>query len=103
MAEKINEPGAPVNTPQHLVGQTNAQEGTPSGQTGSRASTQQTGPRTAPREVDVADPHPADEGHPYDARHPGGTNPPTKDLGPNPGIHNGTPARRPHNAGSGAE
>jgi hypothetical protein len=48
---------------------------------------------------DVADPHPADEEHPYRAKHPGGAAPPrdtTQKV--NPYTHTGTPPRRPKNA-----
>jgi hypothetical protein len=106
MAEKIrhNDPGAPVNTPQHLVGEEPAiTEGRPTGQTAREGKTRQTGPGTSTPELDVADPHPADEGKPCAARHPGGANPPTNDLGPNPAIHDGSAPARPHNADTGPE
>jgi hypothetical protein len=47
---------------------------------------------------DVADPHPSTEEHYDRIRRPGGANPPKKDLGPNPSIHNGKPEKRPRNA-----
>lgn len=41
------------------------------------------------------DPHPSDEEH-YDRRpHPGGARPPKDDIGPNSGIHDGTPEPKP--------
>ncbi|RYE09783.1 MAG: hypothetical protein EOP22_08025 [Hyphomicrobiales bacterium] len=58
----------------------------------------QTGQGTAPPELDVADPHPSNEEHPYKARHPGGAHPPIKDIGPNSAIHGGEPPPRPDNA-----
>jgi hypothetical protein len=94
--------GAAVNTPQHLVGEQPAiTEGRPDGKTGEEGKTRQTGVGTADPSVDVADPHPANEEHPYRARRPGGAHPPAKDLGPNPAIHDGTAPKRPHNEGSG--
>jgi len=96
-----NGPGAPVNQPQHLVGD----EGNPpnpiSGQVVGAAP--QSAPHEGPQGMDATDPHPAEEGHPYDSRHPGCQRPSTKDIGPNPAAHNGSAPRRPHNAGSGAE
>jgi len=47
---------------------------------------------------DVADPHPSNEEHYDRVKHPGGANPPKKDLGPNPSIHNGKAPKRPRNA-----
>jgi len=46
---------------------------------------------------DSADPHPAQEGDPYAAKHPGGANPPKDDIGPNPAKHGGNPPARPNN------
>ena len=86
-----------INPPQHLFDESYASHGPPTDKV------RQTGVNTAPGELDVADPHPSDEGHPYDAERPGGTNPAKNDLGPNDAIHNGTPAVRPHNAGSGPQ
>lgn len=50
--------------------------------------------------VDAADPHPEQEGDPYNARKPVGQHPPdlAKDIGPNPAKHNGSAPSRPHNA-----
>jgi hypothetical protein len=46
------------------------------------------------RDRDVADPHPSNEEH-YDREaKPGGADPPKKDLGANPHIHDGKPRRR---------
>jgi hypothetical protein len=91
-----------TNPPQHLVGeQPEITEGVPS-RTDPRKMTRQTGVGTSATK-DVADPHPPDEEH-YDlVRHPGGANPPTKDIGPNPSKHQGAAPPRPHNAGSGPE
>lgn len=97
----INHPGAPVNTPQHLVGDEGMR---PNPIPGKRAGTApRGGPQRGPQGLDAADPHPPEEGNPYEARHPGGTNPPKNDLGPNPAVHDGKAPRRPHNAGSGAQ
>jgi hypothetical protein len=63
----------------------------------------QTGPGTAPPNLDVADPHPANEEPESEAPHPGGANPPKNDIGPNDAVHDGTPPPRPHNAGSGPD
>lgn len=60
-----------------------------------------TGPGTAGRATDVADPHPDNEEHWRQERHPGGAHPPKKDIGPNDAMHDGTAPPRPHNAGSG--
>jgi len=50
--------------------------------------------------LDPADPHPAEEGDPYNARGPGaGLGKPTpKDIGPNPAVHDGTAPSRPDKA-----
>jgi hypothetical protein len=94
--------GKMTNTPQHLVGeQPEIAEGVASGVDPGK-KTRQTGTGTS-HTNDVADPHPSDEEH-YDlVRHPGGANPPTKDIGPNPSKHQGAAPPRPHNAGSGPE
>ena len=67
----------------------------------------QTGVETAPPEMDVADPHPSEEGHPYDAPDPGGdTAPPTEvekgraNIGPNPAVHDGEAPPRPKHSGT---
>jgi hypothetical protein len=76
----------------------------PEGHTAEEGAHRQTGENTSPDPAnEVQDPHPSDEEHPYRERHPGGANPPRIDIGPNPAAHNGTPPRRPHNAGSGPE
>jgi len=98
-----NHPGGLTNTPQHLVGEeTEITEGRP---VPGNAHHRQTGTGTAPEARDVADPHPANEEHPYRARHPGGAHPPdeTKDYGANPAQHDGSAPARPHNAGSGPQ
>lgn len=94
-----NKPGAPTNTPQHLPDDQDRPLNPSSGQGAGNAAS--LGPHEGAQGLDPADPHPAEEGHPYDARHPGGANPPTKDIGPNPSVHSGTAPPRPHNAGSG--
>ena len=86
-----------TNPPQHFIAEHGGSRRPPADMV------RQTGENTAPTPLDVADPHPSDEGHPYDTKTPGGTNPPKKDLGPNSAIHNGSSGRRPHNAGSGPE
>jgi hypothetical protein len=63
----------------------------------------QTGPGTAPPNLDVADPHPSNEEPESEVPHPGGTRPPKDDIGPNDAINDGTSPPRPHNAGSGSE
>ncbi|MEO8757227.1 MAG: hypothetical protein ABI398_05690 [Devosia sp.] len=48
--------------------------------------------------LDPDDPHPAEEGDPYNTRGPGGVvRGPTPDIGPNPAKHNGTAPPRPDN------
>jgi hypothetical protein len=95
-----NQPSAPTNTPQHLPGD----QGPPNPTRGRGAGNATSpGPHQGPQGLDTSDPHPAEEGHPYDARHPGGANPPTKDIGPNPAVHEGGAPARPHNADSGPE
>jgi hypothetical protein len=96
-----NQPGAPANTPQHLPGD----EGRPHNPKVSRGAADAAAPATheGPQGLDAADPHPAEEGDPYDARHPGGANPPSEEIDPNPAVHDGAAPPRPHNAGSGAE
>jgi hypothetical protein len=49
---------------------------------GNRREGKPTGAGTSPRN-DVADPHPADEEHPYDAPNPGGRLPAAGHTGPN--------------------
>ena len=46
---------------------------------------------------DVFDPHPSNEEQYDRQKHPGGTHPPKKDLGPNDAIHNGRAKRRSDN------
>jgi hypothetical protein len=94
--DKINHPRAPANPPQHPV----PDEGAPV-----RVSdrVRQTGVGTAGALTDVTDPHPSDEGDPYDARRPGGAKPPKRDIGPNSATHEGIPRRRPDNASTRAE
>ncbi len=48
--------------------------------------------------LDPADPHPPEEGDPYNTRHPDGWHPHPKDIGPNLAVHNGTAPGRPDNA-----
>ena len=106
MANRVNHnrPGAPVNTPQHLVGEEPDLTGASSANAPAEKPRQQGGAGSAASaEQDAADPHPSDEGNPYDAAHPGGANPPAKDIGPNPARHDGSAPPRPHNAGSGPE
>ena len=92
---RINAPGAPTNPPH------TAREGTeisdyhpapaPSG--------------TVPPVTD-SDPHPSDEGHPYDGdQNPRDSVPASMprhlDIHPNPAIHTGTPGPKPDNADHG--
>lgn len=101
-ASDINRPGALTNPPEHLFDESGAPaEANRSAKEGAH---RQTGDNTSPDPAnEVTDPHPSDEEHPYREGHPGGANPPKTDIGPNPAVHNGTPPRRPHNAGSGPE
>ena len=92
---KPNRPGQPANTSQRVVPPT-----PPPIETANEGDHRQTGEGTAPPELDVVDPHPSDEGDPYNARHTGGSSPPTKDIGSNPGVHAGTAPPRPRNAES---
>ena len=76
----------------------------PGGDVGRPASKHKpTGEGTAPPSRDVADPHPSDEEHPYRERHPGGARPPdvSREIGPNPAVHDGDPPPRPDNAETG--
>lgn len=47
--------------------------------------------------LDPADPHPAEEGDPYNTQHPDGVHPHSTDIGPNPARHDGNPPPRPDN------
>jgi hypothetical protein len=87
---RINSPGAPANQPH------TAREGTAI----SDYHPVQQGADTAPP-VEDADPHPSDEGHPYDGDPHPGTPPRYLDIRPNPDIHTGTPEPRPDNADHG--
>lgn len=90
-----------TNPPQHIFdNDTGLSEGTPSGRTAREGAHRRTGDGTAPTELDVADPHPSDEEHPYRNKAGG---PIEGDIGPNPAVHDGTPPPRPHNKGSGPE
>ena len=104
MNDKIHhkEPSALLNTPQHSIGQ---QPNVPAGPPETADQATADGSEETMQGLDRADPHPAEEGKPYAARHPGGAHPPspTKDVGPNPAVHNGEAPSRPHNAGSGPE
>lgn len=104
---RINEPGAPTNPPH------TAREGT------AISDYHPAAPDAAPPpEPEDHDPHPSDEGHPYDgdpnpravgprdregARDRAQTSTPPRylDIHPNPDIHTGTPPRRPDNADHG--
>jgi hypothetical protein len=94
-----NEPGAPTNTPQHPGDQGDPDNRLPGQGAGNAAPP---GPNEGPQGLDPADPHPAEEGDPYDARHPR-AKPPTENIGPNPAAQKGTAPPRPHSAGNGAE
>ncbi|HWA18132.1 MAG TPA: hypothetical protein VG757_03990 [Devosia sp.] len=102
MSTRINHPTAPANPPQHMETYERVPAGLPL-----RNAHRRTGAGTAPPGLDVADPHPPDEGHPEREFRPGGANPPSDvpigsdEIGPNPARHTGTPPPRPHNAGSG--
>lgn len=96
----LNRPGAPTNTPQHVLEEVPVPPPPHKPGVADRGdASAQTGPGTAPVD-DVADPHPADEGHPDAGRRPGGANPPAPDadLGPNPERHDGEPPPPPDNA-----
>ncbi len=81
-----------TNTPQHMVPPPVAPDQP------SEDMHRKTGPGTAPPDRDVADPHPSDEGDPYDERRPDAVRPRRKDIGPNPAAHGGTAPPRPGNA-----
>ena len=53
--------------------------------------------------LDPADPHPAEEGDPYNAHGPGADDnmPSAKDIGPNPAVHTGSPPPRRDNSSTG--
>lgn len=55
--------------------------------------------------LDPADPHPAEEGDPYNAHGPGAAaaKPAPQDIGPNPATHDGTAPPRPDNASTTAK
>jgi len=55
------------------------------------------GPGTAPKTLDVADPHPSNEDHFDRQRHPGGDHAPHDDIGPNSYEHDGTAPPKPRN------
>jgi hypothetical protein len=107
-----NRPGGLANPPQHLVGE-GPDVGEPQLPIPAGPPHRDTGPGTAPPGLDVADPHPLDEGHPYrghdtDRRDvPGSPDPRReadgKDIGAYPEKHTGSAPPRPHNAGSGPE
>jgi hypothetical protein len=104
---RYNRPGAPANPPQHLFDEGyGLEDGRPEALTEQNWHHQQTGPGTAPPGLDVADPHPSDEGDPYAAPNPGGdamppsdTQVPHKNIGPNPERNSGhAPAGPQHPA-----
>mgnify|MGYP004514704739 CR=1 FL=1 len=55
------------------------------------------GEGTAPPNIDVADPHPADEDHYDRQKHPGGDHAPHHDIGQNSYINDGTAPPKPRN------
>ena len=98
----------PNNPPQHIFDNgTGITEGTPSGRTAREGAHRQTGAHTAPDPaLEVEDPHPSDEGHPYRPPFPerGESAEAARlraEIGPNPAVHDGTAPPRPHNRGSG--
>jgi hypothetical protein len=95
-----NEPDAPVNNPQQPLGQ--RPDITERGSKGGKRVGLETTVSSV-QGLDASDPHPAEEGKPYEARHPGGATPRTKDVGPNPAIHDGKAPPQPKNTGSGSE
>ena len=108
---RINRPGAPTNTPQHLFDNgTGITEGVPSGRTAREGAHRQTGAGTSPDpDNEAVDPHPADEEHPYREARPGGAGSHghllkgNEEIGANPARHDGNPPPRPHNRGSGPD
>jgi hypothetical protein len=103
-----NEPGAPTNRPHQTPEQ--MRDRAPAGtHTAREGAHRQTGAGTSPDPAfEVADPHPSDEGNPYEPTSPVGDRAPPSDiargradLGPNPAIHDGNAPPRPKNAGSG--
>ena len=89
---RINSPGAPANPPH------TAREGTDISDYHPHAPP---AARQAAPPLEDADPHPADEGHPYAGDPNPGTPPRYLDIRPNPGIHTGAPPPRPDNADHG--
>jgi len=85
---RLNTPGAPPNQPH------TAREGT---------EISDYHPHAAPAvpEPEDHDPHPIDEGHPYDGDPNPGTPLRYLDIRPNPAIHTGTPGPKPDNADHG--
>jgi len=103
---RINRPGAPTNPPH------TAREGTdisdydpavaPHDRQSARDRTQTIHDTAVVPPVEDHDPHPSDEGHPYDGDpNPTSTPPRYLDIAPNPAIHTGTPQPKPDNADHG--
>lgn len=65
-----NLPNAPTNTPTVVLSDEGRPPNPSSGQGAGNATAP--GPNSGAQGLDSADPHPAEEAHPYDARHPGG-------------------------------
>ena len=101
MAEDRHEKSKGIYELPHNVGHEGMPPSEPVAPKGPPGGAYQTGPGTAPPNLDVADPHPSDEEP--EPPHPGGVHSPKDDIGPNDAIHDGTPPPRPHNAGSGPE
>jgi hypothetical protein len=99
MARQI--PPQDASSPSHRTGGTDGNAVT------GKEKIRQTGRGTAPHNLDVADPHPSDEEHPYKAPQGGDASPPpdtdigNDNIGPNPSRHDGSAPQRPHNRGSG--
>jgi hypothetical protein len=89
MAKHHNRPGGPTNPPQHSAGEERRRP---------QARNKHAKPGRGGSFEAVADPHPSTEEH-YDLiRHPGGANPPKKDLSTAVSRHEGVARPPPRNA-----
>ena len=96
---RINRPSGLANPPQHpFVEATGITEGAvPSPTSRPGALTPES---MAPHDA-APDPHPSDEGNPYEGTPQPDHTPSYLDIRPNPAIHTGTPERKPDNADHG--
>ncbi len=91
MPKHHNRPGGPTNPPQHSADEAG---GRPPPHPNKHAQSRY----GAAGKNAVADPHPSTEEHYDRIRHPGGANPPKKDLSTSVGRHDGTAPPPPRNA-----